>query len=173
MHDGGRAQNYPRPQRRCARSCPCAGQYGSLPAIAPRAQKGRDAVCSYETHSQARPASAAGLEWRPGRSAAHSHRAEPEATGQANLRPPATSGSRVLNIHKQTETADTTVPKATTKTQKPSSPQGRNEFCNTIDGRADLEHSQLEVSLWHPYETSRRKSKSFTGGPSPESPVRK
>src|SRR6476659_2534078 len=145
MHDGGRAQNYPRPQRRCARSCPCAGQYGGLPAIAPRAQKGRDAVCSYETHSQARPASAAGLEWRPGRSAAHSHRAEPEATGQANLRPPATSGSRVLNIHKQTETADTTVPKATTKTQKPSSPQGRNEFCNTIPSEADIRASLRPV----------------------------
>jgi hypothetical protein len=34
--DGGRAQNHPRPQRRCARSCPCVGQYGSLPAVVRR-----------------------------------------------------------------------------------------------------------------------------------------
>jgi hypothetical protein len=30
MNDGDRAQNHPRPQRRCAGSCPCVGQYGSL-----------------------------------------------------------------------------------------------------------------------------------------------
>ena len=35
VHDGGRAQNHPRPQRRCTRSRPCIGQYGSLPAVAP------------------------------------------------------------------------------------------------------------------------------------------
>jgi hypothetical protein len=51
----------------------------------------------------------------------------------------------VLNIHKQTETADTTVPKATTKTQKPSSPQGRNEFCNTIPSEADIRASLRPV----------------------------
>jgi transcriptional regulator with XRE-family HTH domain len=40
-------------------------------------------VCPYETHSQARPTSAAGLEWRQGRSVAHSHRAELEAARKA------------------------------------------------------------------------------------------
>jgi hypothetical protein len=39
VHDGDRAQNHPRPQRRCAGSCPCVGQYGSLPAVAPRRKK--------------------------------------------------------------------------------------------------------------------------------------
>ncbi len=73
VHDGDRAQNHPRPQRRCAGSCPCVGQYGSLPAVAPRAQEGRDAICAHETDSRARPLSAAGLERRQGRSAAYSN----------------------------------------------------------------------------------------------------
>ena len=56
----------------------CVGQYGSLPAVTPRAQEGRDAICTHETDSQARPVSAAGFERRQGRSAAHSNRAESE-----------------------------------------------------------------------------------------------
>ena len=101
VHDGGRAQDHPRPQRGCARSRPRAGQHRSLPAVTPRAQEGRDAVCAYEAHPQARPASAARPERRQGRSAADRHRAEPEATRQAPLPCPTTCGSRLLSIHKQ------------------------------------------------------------------------
>src|SRR6202140_3022445 len=53
VHDGGRAQNHPRPQRRCTRSRPCIGQYGSLPAVASRTQEGGDAICTHETDSRA------------------------------------------------------------------------------------------------------------------------
>src|SRR6185369_6444515 len=82
----------------CAGSCPGVSQYGSFPAVAPRAQEGRDAICAHETNSQARPASAAGLERRQGRSAAYSHRAEPEAARQASLPCPATSDSHLPSI---------------------------------------------------------------------------
>jgi hypothetical protein len=44
----------------------------------------------------------------------------------------------VLNSTSKTETADTTVPKGTSKTQKPSSPQDRNDFCNTIRSLTDI-----------------------------------
>ena len=53
-----------------------------------RAQEGRDAVCAHEAHPQARPASAARLERRQGRGAAHRNRAEPEAARQAPLPSP-------------------------------------------------------------------------------------
>jgi hypothetical protein len=85
VHDGGRAQNHPRPQRRCTRSRPCIGQYGSLPAVASRTQEGGDAICTHETDSRAQPVPAAGLEWHQGRSATHSNRAEPEAAPGAIL----------------------------------------------------------------------------------------
>ena len=85
VHDGGRAQGHTRCRRGCARPRPRAGQHGGLPAITPRAQEGRDAVCAYEAHPQARPASTARLERREGRGAAHRNRAEPEATRQAAL----------------------------------------------------------------------------------------
>jgi hypothetical protein len=35
VHDGDRAQNHTRPQRRRPRPCPCLGRYGSLPAVPP------------------------------------------------------------------------------------------------------------------------------------------
>ncbi|EIG63714.1 hypothetical protein Bra1253DRAFT_00231, partial [Bradyrhizobium sp. WSM1253] len=111
-----------------ARSCPCAGEYGSLRAIAPRAQKGRDAVCSYETHSQARPASVAGPEWRQGGSAAHSHRAEPEAAGQANLPSPATTGSPVLKSTSKMETADTPYQKNRRNSKAKLAPKSETSF---------------------------------------------
>ena len=74
------------------------GQYGSLPAVPPRAQEGRDAICAHEAHSPARPVSAAGLERRQRRSAAHSNRAKPEAARQASLPCPTTSGSCLPSI---------------------------------------------------------------------------
>ena len=90
VHDSGRAQNHPRPQRRCTRSRPCIGQYGSLPAVAPRTQEGRDAICAHETDPRARPVPTAGLKWHQGRGAAHSNCTEPEAARQASLPCPAT-----------------------------------------------------------------------------------
>ena len=50
-------------------------------------------VCAYETDSQARPTSAAGLGWCQRRGAAHSNGAESEAAGQAPLPRPAFSGT--------------------------------------------------------------------------------
>jgi hypothetical protein len=85
VHDRDCAQNHPRPQRRCARSCPRLGRYGSLPAVLPRAQEGRDAICAHEAHSPARPVPAAGLERRQRRSATDCNCAKPEAAGQASL----------------------------------------------------------------------------------------
>ncbi len=63
-----------------------------------RAQEGRDAVCPYEAHPQARPASTARLERRQGRGAAHRNRAEPEATRQAPLPCPTTAGLRLPSL---------------------------------------------------------------------------
>jgi hypothetical protein len=50
---GSRTEGYSRCQRGCARSRPCAGQHGGLPAVIARAQESRDAVRSYEAHLQA------------------------------------------------------------------------------------------------------------------------
>jgi hypothetical protein len=70
-----------------------------------RASKSDCSCCSLKpkctTAIVRRPTSAAGLEWRQRRSVAHSHRAEPEAARKATLQGPATSGSGLLNNHKQ------------------------------------------------------------------------
>src|SRR5262249_17067032 len=58
-------------------------------------------------------------------------------TGQANLPSPTTSGSRLLNIHKQNGNRRHHRPQ-NVKTQKPSSAQDGNEFCNTILLEADI-----------------------------------
>ena len=76
---------------------------GLAKCIAPQFDKFFDGVksfggCAHETDSQARPVSAAGLERRQGRSAAYSHRAEPEAARQASLPCPATSSSDLPSI---------------------------------------------------------------------------
>ena len=98
VHDGGRAQDHPRSQRGCARSRPRAGQHGSLPAVTPGTQEGRDAVCAYEAHPQARSASTARLERRQGRGAAHRDRAEPEAARQATRPRPTIVRSRLPGV---------------------------------------------------------------------------
>src|SRR5215207_1293366 len=77
-----RAQGHARHRRGGARARPRAGQHRGLPTIAPRAQEGRDAVCPYEAHLEARPAAAAGLERRPRRGSARRHRPELEKACQ-------------------------------------------------------------------------------------------
>jgi hypothetical protein len=132
VYHGDCAQNHPRSRRGCARSRPRAGQYGSLPEVAPRAQEGRDAVCPYETHSQARPASAAGLERGQGRSAADSNCTEPQAARQAALRCPTPSGSNMMNNPQATRKPPNHPSQRTAKAQTEAPRPDRSEFCNTI-----------------------------------------
>ena len=82
----------------CARPRPGAGQHRGLPAVTPRAQKDRDAICAHETHLQARPASAARLERREGRGSAHRNRAEPEAARQVPSPATAIGGAGLSRI---------------------------------------------------------------------------
>jgi len=101
VHDGGSAQTHPRPQRRCAGTCPRIGQYGSLPAVSSRAQEGRDAICSHETDSQTRSVSTTRPEWRRRRSIAYCNRAEPETARQTSLSRPAPCGGALPSVGPQ------------------------------------------------------------------------
>ena len=89
VHDGGGAQDHPRPRQGCARSGPRLGQHGSLPAITPRTQKSGNAICAHEAHPPARPASTARPQVARRTGSLHTHTQEPEASRQAL--PPATA----------------------------------------------------------------------------------
>jgi hypothetical protein len=154
VHDCGRAQTHPRPQRRCAGSCSRVGRYGSLPAVASRAQEGRDAICAHETDSQTRPISATWPERRQGRGPAHSNRAEPEAARQASLPCPTTFGrglpwvgvaASVDGVNKQRSSHNGERDQRTARAQNQTPQSIPEEFCNRIGGAADLSQTSHHV----------------------------
>src|SRR6185503_20020523 len=103
-----------------------------------RAQEGGNAVCSYEANLQTRPASAAGLERRQGRGAAHRNCPEFEAACQAPLSFPAAGGNlRRLSLVSGVgarKSMNGGRHKSMAKTHSPTRPQEAIEFGNTFTG---------------------------------------
>src|SRR5262249_50738907 len=115
------------------------------PAVTPRTQEDRDAICAYEAHSQAGPASTARLERRERRGAAHRNRAEPEAARQVHL-PSATIGGGGLSgvgasgvgvNRRYRRLLIGARNKGQSKTYAKAPSVNASKFCNTFGGKAD------------------------------------
>ena len=146
VYDSGRSQGHTRYRRGCTRPRPGAGQHRGLPAVTPRAQEDRDAICAYEAYLQARPASTARLDRCEGRGPAHSNRPEPEAARQVSL--PSTAIGGGLSSIAGASGVGTNASMPQLPHRDSGTRNGKNtddtalantsEFCNAIECKADI-----------------------------------